>query len=370
MCDFRVAEKTAVGAMLAIAVTAGIRVVAVDSVSAPPTLIPYSSCLQNGHCKIIVSLMSHAALSIVSKYTLMVNGGASPSHRPSPPNARTATLIGGSAVLVWSTAASFAVVGSALPPMLFLAGAFGSGFVAFLVARLVRGEPIIGMLTVPLPVLFLLVLGFLGHNGLYVTALRHAPAAQVNLISYLWPLLMVAILAVAGIAPPTRAQLLGSLVGFAGLAWFVSPSSIDGALFGYILAFLAATCFAVYSALRAKVAGGPLDAAGAACGVAALVALCLHLMFGSTAPVETEPKAILAMILIGVGPMGLANLLWDYGVRFGDGRVLSTLAYLTPVLSTLLLVGLGLATLTSQVLVGGGLILGGIALTAVGSRKS
>ena len=128
--------------------------------------------------------------------------------------------------------------------MLFIGGAFASGFFAFLGARVVRGLPVLGMLAVPLPVLLLLVVGFLGHNGLYVTALRYAPAAQVNLISYLWPLLMVAILAFSGVATPTRRQLLGSLLGFAGLAWFMSPGSGDGSMFGYLLAFSAACCFA------------------------------------------------------------------------------------------------------------------------------
>jgi drug/metabolite transporter (DMT)-like permease len=84
--------------------------------------------------------------------------------------------------------------------------------------------------------------------------------------------------------------------------------------------------------------------------------------------VKTEPMALLAMVLIGIGPMGLANLLWDHGVRFGDGRILSALAYLTPVLSTLLLVLFGLAELTAQLLVGGGLILLGIALSTCGAR--
>ena len=300
----------------------------------------------------------------------MVGGRTKPSRFPSPYSVRAATVIGGSAVLVWSTAASFVVLGGALPPLLFLAGAFGAGFLGFLTARLVRGRSPLGMLAVPLPVLGLMVLGFLGHNGLYVTALHHAPAAQVNLISYLWPLLMVALLGLTGIARPGRLQVLGTLLGFAGLAWFVSPGTGgDGGLLGYGLAFLAATCFAVYSALRAKVAGGPPDAAGAACGVAAVVALGLHLAFGPTDGVAVEPMAVLAMILIGIGPMGLANLLWDHGVRFGDGRVLSGLAYLTPVLSTLLLVLLGLAALTQEVLVGGALILGGIAVSAAGARR-
>ena len=288
---------------------------------------------------------------------------------PAPKDARVATVIGGSAVFVWSTAASFAVVGLAIPPLLFLAGAFGSAFLAFLAARLVRRLPVLGMLAVPLPVLGLMVLGFLGHNGLYIAALRFAPAAQVNLISYLWPLLMVVFLAASGIARPTRLQVLGSVLGFCGLAWFLSPDMAHGGLLGLLLALLAAVCFAAYSALRGRIAGGPADAAGAACGVAAMVALALHIAFGAPANSALDPAAVLAMVLIGVGPMGLANLLWDHGVRYGDGRVLATLAYLTPLLSTVLLVVFGLAVLTSQVAIGGGLVLGGIALSALGARR-
>ena len=314
--------------------------------------------------------MAQAAFLTTSPGLLMAGSGATPGRPPSPPSVRTATLIGGSTVLVWSTAASLAVLGTTIPPLLFLAGAFGVGFLAFLGVRLIRGQSLLGMLAVPLPVLCLLVLGFLGHNGFYVTALRYAPAAQVNLISYLWPLLMLLLLAVTGSLRPTRLQLLGSLVGFAGLAWFVAPQSGGGSLLGYLLAFLAASCFAVYSALRARLAGGPPDAAGAACGLAALIALGLYVGFGDPAPLQLEPTAVLAMLLIGLGPMGLANLMWDTGVRYGDARVLSSLAYLIPVLSTLLLVALGLAELTSGVLIGGGLILGGIALSAVGGARS
>ncbi|MEM1149518.1 MAG: hypothetical protein AAGI03_03040, partial [Pseudomonadota bacterium] len=83
--------------------------------------------------------MSQAAFPIDYDFALAMRGGAESVRPPSPPNAKTATLIGGSAVLVWSTAASFAVLGAALPPMLFIGGAFASGFFAFLGARVVRG---------------------------------------------------------------------------------------------------------------------------------------------------------------------------------------------------------------------------------------
>lgn len=313
--------------------------------------------------------MLHLASHIAALGSPMSVGGRARGRLPPPRDARVATAIGGSAVLVWSTAASFAVLGLAIPPLLFLAGAFGSAFLAFLAMRVVRGQRLLDMLIVPVPVLGLMVLGFLGHNGLYIAALRHAPAAQVNLISYLWPLMMVALIAATGTARPTRLQVLGSLLGFAGLAWFLAPETTGGSPFGLLLALCAALCFAAYSGLRAKVSGGPPDAAGAACGVAAVLAFGLHLIVGAPVSVPFEASALLAMVLIGIGPMGLANLLWDHGVRHGDGRVLATLAYLTPLLSTLLLLAFGLAVLTFQVVVGGVLILGGIALSALGAER-
>ncbi len=317
----------------------------------------------------MVGSMQGVAASITAPGLSMSAGGPARAALPDPRNARVATVIGGGAVFVWSTAASFAVIGLAMPPLLFLAGAFGSAFLAFLAARIIRGRPVLRMLAVPLPVLGLMVLGFLGHNGFYIAALRFAPAAQVNLISYLWPLLMVLFLAVAGIARPTRLQVLGSLLGFGGLAWFLAPDATDGSPIGLLLALVAALCFAAYSALRSRIAGGPPDAAGAACGVAAIVALALHFAFAAPTAWTLDPTAILAMVLIGVGPMGLANVLWDHGVRYGDGRVLATLAYLTPLLSTVLLVVFGLAVLTSQVVIGGGLVLAGIILSAAGARR-
>ncbi|MEO1198361.1 MAG: hypothetical protein AAFX39_03855 [Pseudomonadota bacterium] len=92
----------------------------------------------------------HAPHNTPSRCSPAVRGcWRAPPRTPLPPSVRRAPLIGGSAVLVWSTAASLAVLGSALPPLLFLAGAFGSGFVAFALARFLRGQPLAGMLDVP-----------------------------------------------------------------------------------------------------------------------------------------------------------------------------------------------------------------------------
>jgi drug/metabolite transporter (DMT)-like permease len=57
-----------------------------------------------------------------------------------------------------------------------------------------------------------------------------------------------------------------------------------------------------------------------------------------------EPHVVLQMhdawilILMGVGPFGVAFYAWDRALSLGDTRVIGALSYLTPVLSTLGLV--------------------------------
>jgi drug/metabolite transporter (DMT)-like permease len=72
------------------------------------------------------------------------------------------------------------------------------------------------------------------------------------------------------------------------------------------------------------------------------------------------------LIALGLGPMGLAFFTWDAAMKRGDARVIGSLSYLTPLLSTLLLVffGFGRFTLTSalaMVMIVVGAILGSVA---------
>ena len=48
-------------------------------------------------------------------------------------------------------------------------------------------------------------------------------------------------------------------------------------------------------------------------------------------------------MLLGLGPVGAAFFTWDYGVKHGNIKVLGAFSYAAPLLSTLLLIGFGLA---------------------------
>jgi drug/metabolite transporter (DMT)-like permease len=60
--------------------------------------------------------------------------------------------------------------------------------------------------------------------------------------------------------------------------------------------------------------------------------------------------------LVGIVPLALGNLAWDYGVRRGDRLLLAVLAYATPLVSTLILVAAGFAAPSLGLFIGGGMI--------------
>jgi drug/metabolite transporter (DMT)-like permease len=60
--------------------------------------------------------------------------------------------------------------------------------------------------------------------------------------------------------------------------------------------------------------------------------------------------------------MGAAFFLWDHALKHGDARRIGALAYLTPLVSTLVLVAAGQGTLTGVALAAIALIVGGAVL--------
>jgi drug/metabolite transporter (DMT)-like permease len=70
-----------------------------------------------------------------------------------------------------------------------------------------------------------------------------------------------------------------------------------------------------------------------------------HLVFETTVWPATTIQW-LAVLGLGLGPVGLAFYVWDIGMKRGDIRFLGVASYAAPVLSTLLLVAMGYASAT------------------------
>jgi drug/metabolite transporter (DMT)-like permease len=212
-----------------------------------------------------------------------------------------------------------------------------------------------------LPVLALGVYGLFAYHFCLFLALRLAPPVEANLLNYLWPLLIVVLspLFVSGTALRAR-HVVGALLGFMGAALLVTGGRLGFAregLLGYALAVAAAVIWSTFSLATRRLGGFAVSTVSAFCLVSGALALLCHALF--------EPSYHFAaadvpwLLAIGLGPMGAAFYLWDRALRDGDPRVVGTLAYLTPLLSTLLIALVGQGRLGATSAAAMGLIVGG-----------
>ncbi len=292
-----------------------------------------------------------------------------------PPSAALKpTLIGFTAILMWATLALLTTQTGQVPPFQLTAMSFTIAFGLGLTLWLKQGINIIDALKLPRPVWALGVIGLFGYHFFYFIALRNAPAVEASLIAYLWPLLIVLL---SSLLPNERlhwCHLAGAIAGFMGAGLLVTKGrslSFDPQYgMGYLAALVCALTWSTYSVLSRRFGTIPTDAVGGFCGVTALLAWICHLLFESTVwPVGGEWLAILAL---GIGPVGAAFFTWDYGIKRGNIKVLGTLSYAAPLLSTLLLIAVGLAEPSWTVAIACLLIVGGaiLAASAYAKRRS
>jgi drug/metabolite transporter (DMT)-like permease len=207
--------------------------------------------------------------------------------------------------------------------------------------------------------------GLFGYHALYFLALRFAPPAEAGLLNYLWPLLIVLF---SSLLPGERLaphHVIGAMLGLAGTVLLFAGNRgggfVPGQVPGLVAAFVAAFVWASYSVMSRRLKSVPTDAVAGFCGVTALLAALVHWLVEDTVWPDTLLQW-LAVMGLGVGPVGAAFYAWDIGMKRGDIRVLGAASYATPLLSTAFLVLAGFAkasaniTLAAILIAGGGLI--------------
>jgi len=274
---------------------------------------------------------------------------------------RTATLIGLTAILMWSLLAVLTVATGKIPAFQLAAMTFAIGaLVAFLTWI---GRPgAVGALRQPPLAWIVGVGGLFGYHALYFLALRFAPPAEAGLLNYLWPLLIVLF---SSLLPGERLaphHIVGALLGLIGTVLLFAGNSsggfAPGQVPGLIAAFVAAFVWAAYSVMSRKLKAVPTDAVAGFCAVTALLATLVHGLVEVTVWPET-PAQWPAIIALGVGPVGAAFYAWDIGMKRGDIRVLGAASYATPLLSTAFLIMAGFAQASASIAIAAVLIAGG-----------
>jgi len=217
------------------------------------------------------------------------------------------------------------------------------------------------------------VSGLFGYHFFYFLALRNAPPVHANLINYLWPVLIVLF---SALLPGHRLRwwhLAGALAGLAGTVALVTDGGGTGdagfvavkteAAFGYAMAVAAALAWSTYSVTNRRFGHVPTDTVGGFCAVTAILAAGCHLAFETTVwPADIGEW--LAVLGLGLLPVGAAFFTWDYGTKHGDIQVLGALAYAAPLISTILLIVFGQGEATPAVALGCALIVGGAVLAS------
>jgi drug/metabolite transporter (DMT)-like permease len=125
---------------------------------------------------------------------------------------------------------------------------------------------------------------------------------------------------------------------------------------GYLFALLAAVIWATYSLLTKRVPHFESSAVGIFALVSGLLALMAHAVF--EAPVSPTGTQWLLLLALGLGPLGGSFYLWDYALKHGDPQRIGLLSFLTPLLSTTLLLLVTGKELTWLLGASGALIIG------------
>ncbi|QRN03167.1 EamA family transporter [Legionella sp. MW5194] len=270
------------------------------------------------------------------------------------------TCIGYCALIFWVLAAPFTATVKSLPLFETLSLTFLVSFLFSVVQLTLRRQW--AALKQPWPLYLLAFIGIYGNQILYVASFKYAPASHADLINYLWPILIPVLTGFLPNEQRSNKHLLAACFGFAGVYILLCQGETGFErhyLQGYLLAFTGALVWALYSITARFFNEAPVDMIGLCCGLAAVSSGVLHMTYETTVLPQGREWAVL--LLMGLTTQGLAYFFWDFGIKKGDFKLLSLLSYGNPMLSMLVLILLGMATPTRELLIAFSLVaLGGV----------
>jgi drug/metabolite transporter (DMT)-like permease len=273
------------------------------------------------------------------------------------------------AIFLWASLASLVTLLSDIPPLLLT----GIGLIIGAAVSIPSLRFGIKPWKVPAKTLLLGVYGLFGYHLMLFLALQNAPAVEANLVNYLWPLLIVLLSPIFTKSLTLNFRyVLAAISGFAGavIAITYNGSGLESLSIevGYFFALVAAVIWATYSLATTKVPSFPTPAIGLFALVSGVLAIGAHFIFEPAAAISSSDWLLL--VILGAGPLGGAFYLWDAALKIGDPRRIGLLAFLTPLLSTALLVVVSGDSLSWQLLIATALVVGGALLGPRTARES
>lgn len=276
-------------------------------------------------------------------------------------------------------AGNFIVVKGALgtlPPVGFTALRYGLASLSLLVLMRWRD----GAIRLPHgDIRSIAVLGIIGfgiYQILWVVALQTIPAGDSALLIATTPV-MTALLAMAtGADSPNRVKLVGAIVSFLGVATVIVAGqglNLGASVGGDLLTLAAAACWAIYTVRGATILRRQTALMTTTWAVVAGTLFMAPIGIAQMATADLSaigPSMVLSIIYAGTLAAGVPNVVVFHGVKLLGPTRISALQTLVPALAVVLaVIFLGEPIRPAQ-LIGGVIILAGVALLRRGSWPS
>ncbi len=276
-------------------------------------------------------------------------------------------------------AGNFIVVKGALgtlPPVGFTALRYGLASLSLLVLMRWRD----GAIRLPhgdlRSIAVLGIIGFGIYQIVWVVALQTIPAGDSALLIATTPV-MTALLAMAtGADSPNRVKLVGAIVSFLGVATVIIAGqglNLGASVGGDLLTLAAAACWAIYTVRGATILRRQTALMTTTWAVVAGTLFMAPIGIAQMATADLSaigPSMVLSVIYAGTLAAGVPNVVVFHGVKLLGPTRISALQTLVPALAVVLaVIFLGEPIRPAQ-LIGGVIILAGVALLRRGSWPS
>lgn len=282
----------------------------------------------------------------------------------------SATCIGYCALFLWASSGVLASSVINIPTFEVLSIAFSISFSITAIMLTLRGQW--SKVKQPLLLWIIGMIGVYGNDALYIAAFKHAPAAQADLISYLYPIIIILLATCLPSEKFSFRYVVAGLVGFLGCYLLItSGGSMAGFhmkyLTGYCFAFLNAVAWSIYCLAARYYKNTPTEMIGMYCGCGLILSLIAHIGWEHT--VIPDLHQTIALVIMGLTTQGSAYFLWDYGIKRGNFKLLSILAYGNPIIAVILLIITGKSHYSEALLVATLLISFSGALAGINPKK-
>ena len=266
-------------------------------------------------------------------------------------NYTKATIIGQLGLLMWGLLAVFTVVVTNIPTFEILSIVFTVSFITGIAYSYIKGEenPIKKH---PKYMWFIGFLGIFCNDALYIQSFKYAPPEQADLINYLWPLMVILFSSVLPKEKFLIKYVISAVIAFTGIYLLLCGGEGFHYEFlpGYGFAFLAASCWAIFTLFsRGNNQNKSIAVTAIYCGIAAVGSFVSHCV-SEVFIMPTLSQSII-LVIMGVTTHSLAYIFWDFGIKKGNFRLLSILSYANPIISIFFLVLLGFAPYSNNLLI-------------------